>query len=217
LKIDKEFENLLPLETKQGVIYREKFKLIRKLLKQTPQEVIDYILEDLVKLYNNKLENSTNSKSLYQEILGLSTLAKNIMKVEDTNFKNLIETRGLIDSILKIVSDSINQLCVYFLYNRRSKLTKIGYTSNLHKRYWEITNNIGSKPELIYLDTSPNGQKIEKVFHEKYREFRKQGEWFAIPSELLPSGIHYEAINYLLEAELDQLIVLHDRSSLFHA
>ena len=99
------------------------------------------------------------------------------------------------DSVLQEISDSLHQPCVYFLHNRLSGLTKIGYTNDLHRRYSEITNNIGSKPELIYIDVTPQARKLEEFFHKKFSEFRREGEWFDFPDGFI--SIFKQSPSYL--------------------
>ena len=82
---------------------------------------------------------------------------------------------------------------VYFIYNKVTKLIKIGCTENPIKRLKQLNsmffNHFGVEDalELLTLYYVPDGsmQKAEKDFHEEFSKYRVHGEWFSIPNKEL--------------------------------
>lgn len=75
---------------------------------------------------------------------------------------------------------------IYFIRNEDNKLVKIGKTNNLNKRLKQIKRQFTHlgliAPELTlieYIETE-NSTKLEKVTHEKFKQYRAIGEWFDI-------------------------------------
>jgi len=80
---------------------------------------------------------------------------------------------------------------VYFLYNEDTKLTKIGYSLDLTKRFSQIKqlyqNYVGLNPNLklvgvVYLSDFLLS-KFEASVHEFYKDNRKYGEWFDLDTD----------------------------------
>lgn len=75
---------------------------------------------------------------------------------------------------------------VYFFRNKYNNLVKIGCTTDIVKRYGDIRsickNYIGMEDALTIegaIDTSfIKPERVEKFLHEKYKKYRKFGEWF---------------------------------------
>ena len=67
---------------------------------------------------------------------------------------------------------------LYIVYNRKTKLTKIGITENLERRISQIENGIGGGVEFIAWSKFKSAEKTEKFLHSIFQEKRKSGEWF---------------------------------------
>lgn len=92
---------------------------------------------------------------------------------------------------------------IYIIYNRYTKLTKIGITENYHNRVQNLNNVSGIKLELIMLwrfnaDTDYNGALIEKLLHKYFAIKRKIGEWFELKHRDL---LAIRSLFYYLDAE----------------
>lgn len=87
---------------------------------------------------------------------------------------------------------------VYFFRNKYNNFVKIGCTTDLVKRYGDIRsickNYIGMEDALLTegaIDTSfIKPEKIEKYLHEKYKKYRKFGEWFEFPKDVWDEIYH---------------------------
>lgn len=108
---------------------------------------------------------------------------------------------------------------VYFLYNEDTKLIKIGQTMDLEKRLKTIKsifqNTIGISPKfkivkLIVTHKTLLG-KVEKDYHNLFRENRRFGEWFNIDE----NDVINLAVLGDFETVQDTLIVTDD-SNEFH-
>lgn len=67
----------------------------------------------------------------------------------------------------------------YFLKNNINDLVKIGYTKNLEQRVKSINGQCSFvKVELLFTIEGNH----EKYLHDYYKESRKEGEWFEIPT-----------------------------------
>lgn len=75
--------------------------------------------------------------------------------------------------------------CVYFLFNHKSNLTKIGITSNLSRRKKELEYQCGVILELIHIIYTPHAEYLENVYHKYYQEFKEVGEFFSLPFEII--------------------------------
>ena len=80
----------------------------------------------------------------------------------------------------------MNKEYVYFIKNEDNGLIKIGKTNNLNKRLKQIKRQFTHlglmAPELTlieYMETE-DSTKLEKIAHEKFKQYRAIGEWFSI-------------------------------------
>jgi len=75
---------------------------------------------------------------------------------------------------------------IYFLYNNETKLTKIGYSSNLKERFTNIKNNIKASTgkvsslelRMLYFAHTSALPKLEKQIHLQLDNYKKESEWF---------------------------------------
>jgi predicted GIY-YIG superfamily endonuclease len=66
---------------------------------------------------------------------------------------------------------------VYFI-QADNGLVKIGRTKDIQQRLDHFTAKLPYKLELVHSIKSNDSVELEKVFHEKYHDKRKRGEWF---------------------------------------
>ena len=72
---------------------------------------------------------------------------------------------------------------IYFIKSISNGLIKIGYTTNINKRFNGLKTMSPVDIELIKVI---NGDiKKEKDIHEKFKNIRHHGEWFSPSQELL--------------------------------
>jgi hypothetical protein len=94
---------------------------------------------------------------------------------------------------------------IYFIISE-SKLTKIGRTENVKRRFASIKSNNASRVALLFAFCAD--AQLEKILHHIFGQKRVQGEWFdlstvdiknvlqQIPTSLLP---HKSQVEKLLE------------------
>lgn len=111
---------------------------------------------------------------------------------------------------------------VYFIYNKYTNLIKIGKSNNPFKRLNELNSmfknhfGIENALEMIRIVFVPSGKDyiVEKMFHEKYDQFRTFGEWFKISKdeicEQLPEFLNYDTDNFLENEGFDNNIIFKD-------
>lgn len=70
----------------------------------------------------------------------------------------------------------------YLYIIENNGLYKLGYSSNLKKRYKNYETHLG-EVKLIYATKQKNCFELEALFHEIYSDFRVKGEWFDLRAE----------------------------------
>ena len=68
----------------------------------------------------------------------------------------------------------------YWLYNKKTKLTKFGITENLEQRVNQLENQSGCNLDIIAQYDCEHAQSIEIFIHSTYKAYRQRGEWFAL-------------------------------------
>ncbi|MCK5605286.1 GIY-YIG nuclease family protein [Candidatus Pacearchaeota archaeon] len=73
---------------------------------------------------------------------------------------------------------------VYIIWNEELKRTKIGFSDNVEKRFYNIMTQSGCRMKLIY-HTKPiyNYAQVEYDMHQLFGDKRGIGEWFYIGYE----------------------------------
>lgn len=69
---------------------------------------------------------------------------------------------------------------VYVIRSSSSKLVKIGYAVNPDQRVRELQT--GSPGKLTVAWSIPGHERLEREFHRRFAEYRKNGEWFDLTS-----------------------------------
>lgn len=120
----------------------------------------------------------------------------NILNNERERIENMLKTffKNISEKALKEIAyitklyNNPSFSYVYFLYNKDTKLTKIGCTSNLFKRMKQIVsifkNNIGIVPNLELLGViiihKDDMYKLEATLHNDYEQYHTFGEWYNV-------------------------------------
>ena len=71
------------------------------------------------------------------------------------------------------------EYCVYFI--RCGKWVKIGWTENLDKRIAQFKTGNPHNVSLVAkfpCKSAKNARHLERMFHEKFEDYRRCGEWF---------------------------------------
>ncbi|MCD7996357.1 MAG: GIY-YIG nuclease family protein [Clostridiales bacterium] len=154
------------------------------------------VKKELLDLYDDMLESRANTlRESYNMIFG--DVGKKILNESYRTYYAKVHMK---------------QAYVYFIYNKVTKLTKIGKSADPFKRLKELNslfvNHFGLADSLemlrIVFVPSGNDYKVEHLFHEKFNDYRVHGEWFNIDRDvifdLLPEFISYDS-DGLLENE----------------
>lgn len=68
------------------------------------------------------------------------------------------------------------RVIVYFILAKRCNRIKIGSTTNINRRVYELSTSCPD--DVVLLGVMPSDGRTEVVVHKKFRHFRVQGEWF---------------------------------------
>lgn len=126
-------------------------------------------------------------KQFYAQMLEIQTnfildyYKKMFEKLRGQDFLYLYKTYCLLSTTAHIEF-------VYFIYNEATNLIKIGKSENLIQRLRSINSifktQFGLENKIHIIDSicvpSGNSLKLEKLIHEKFKNFRENGEWFNI-------------------------------------
>lgn len=151
---------------------------------------------------NNDTGLKEELMGLYKEILGIR---KDYIK------KAYIKMFGNTDEVILsefyktfYAKQYMKPSFVYFIYNKYTKLMKIGKTNNPFKRLNELNSmfknhfGIDDALKLIRIIFVPSGKNdlIEKMYHEKFNNYNKYGEWFDVSVdkivEIIPEFFSYD-------------------------
>lgn len=72
--------------------------------------------------------------------------------------------------------DPVNEF-IYFVSSQATNTVKIGYSSNLPKRFIDLQTS--SSTQLMLILRFRGNRATERQIHEQLKEHRKFGEWFA--------------------------------------
>ena len=73
---------------------------------------------------------------------------------------------------------------VYFIETHDGKFVKIGFSTRVFSRFSELGTLRPSDYALRLIGCFPASQSTEKWLHQKFAEFRDNGEWFRSSEEL---------------------------------
>lgn len=77
----------------------------------------------------------------------------------------------------------IAKVPVYFAQAERTSEIKIGFSTNVDNRMYQLSNQRWTNVTL--LGWIPGGPKVEREMHQKFAEFSIGGEWFSPAPDLL--------------------------------
>jgi hypothetical protein len=105
---------------------------------------------------------------------------------------------------------------VYFVFNKKTGLVKIGKSTNVRKRIKQLENcatqlgmpkQVLSCPILIYAPYEKRYSELEKELHQRYADCRRIGEWFKIDLEVIKKDLSYD---YLSPLYINDMLVYID-------
>jgi len=167
-------------------ISRDLFDAIIKENKQKREEIIKEVEQALIKDLYNKLDMYQSQTNSYFKIIReltekVITLRQELIKLKEEEPLVFPKVIDLMNEQLQTTHEDESQ--VYIMENELG-LVKIGYSNNPEKRKKTIKNNSGLKITRQYnSEPCSNYKIIEKALHKKFKEFRKEGEWFNIKFE----------------------------------
>lgn len=68
--------------------------------------------------------------------------------------------------------------CVYFIHAEGTDLVKVGYTSDLARRFDQLQTACPHRLELLGIEQGPRSR--EKYYHDCLKPYRYRGEWFRL-------------------------------------
>lgn len=107
--------------------------------------------------------------------------------IESVWFLKLLAHNGIVSMFDREAErkHAVEDSFVYILSSKKTKLTKIGYSSNVKQRIKALQN---SGPDgLVLKCLIKGGTETEGMLHKKYADKRKHGEWFSLSDEDIES------------------------------
>lgn len=123
------------------------------------------------------------------------------------NYRRYREIRSELDrSRLRTTEGAVNYGgYVYFISHvGAEEKVKIGYSKNPWSRVVELAT--GSPEGIIFIGQIPGGPDTETSWHEKFKEYRLNGEWFSMSEELK------SAISSVVDSSLRKVVTRSSRS-----
>lgn len=77
---------------------------------------------------------------------------------------------------------------IYFILNEDSQAIKIGRTKNLEQRIQALQTSSPNPLKLlksIQLSSEQEADELEQLLHERFGDFRMEGEWFKAETGLM--------------------------------
>jgi DNA-binding Xre family transcriptional regulator len=142
----------------------------------------------------SKLKNMTDLS--YETKIPYALLKKLVTeKVNDKGFDLLDKLKGffgckisslLVESPMNVFDgdayESISGV-VYFLRNKDTGMIKIGFTTDLINRIYNLSLEYGADMELIHYISTYDSSTLESVFHNMFADKWDYGEWFNLTDE----------------------------------
>lgn len=154
--------------------------------------------------------NEENKNKLFEIYEQLLTIRSKEIKESYKKLFSKTDTKTLSEYYMTYYAKvHMHPAFVYFLYNKYTKLIKIGKSDNPFHRMNTLNsmfkNNFGVENALSMLRVVfipyGDGFKAEKLYHEKYSKYRIYGEWFSVDvntiTEDLPEFLSYDTDNLL--------------------
>jgi hypothetical protein len=74
-------------------------------------------------------------------------------------------------------------MILYIIYNKKTKLTKIGITENLEKRITRLEHQCGCSLDCIAWVDIKHARETEIFLHATFNCYRQHGEWFELDED----------------------------------
>lgn len=124
--------------------------------------------------------------NFYERLLNYQTSF--ILDMYTKMFENLSEEENANIYKTFYLKTKIKSEFVYFIYNKYTKLVKIGMSNNPIQRLKSLNSTfktqfgLNDALELLGVKFIPSGKKeqVEKLYHNKFSKYRRNGEWFEI-------------------------------------
>lgn len=69
---------------------------------------------------------------------------------------------------------------VYLIRHGRRREYKIGWSNDPHRRRYELSIQTPERPTLVHEIASDDPPRVERYWHDRFRDKRKHGEWFEL-------------------------------------
>ena len=150
--------------------------------------------------FNDALEKIVNNRYSYYEWIrkyvscGNNEITDNII---DERFNHIYRNMIMDNNMVK------NTSLIYFIRNKSNGLLKIGKTNNLSRRIGEIKkcfNFLGMEEQNIELEAitycpfNMNNSQVESYYHNLFKAYRVQGEWFNVTYQQLFENLEIRMI-----------------------
>jgi len=76
-------------------------------------------------------------------------------------------------------------MILYIIYNKKTKLTKIGITENLEKRITRLEHQCGCPLDCVAWVYIEHARETETFLHATFNCYRQYGEWFSLDKDCI--------------------------------
>lgn len=142
------------------------------------EKVLDYPI-DSIRIYRRGICASCGKSIFYNSSDKFISKRHSLLVEEKDTVDHKCHNRRLNEEIIA---------GVYFFGSREDNLVKIGYSSNVHKRFISIKTSSGRDDlkisAILPIEQEDNLRIIELELHKKFETYRENGEWFEFSSEI---------------------------------
>jgi hypothetical protein len=117
-------------------------------------------------------------------------VANDIKRHCESFINELLTNEAIRLKAIKQVSDNLEEKNNFFYIIKNENKYKLGFTSNIKKRYKNYKAHLGSV-NLVYVYEGVDSNVVEKYFHEKFNCSRVVGEYFKLTDLEVMSIISY--------------------------
>ena len=117
-------------------------------------------------------------------------VANDIKRHCETFINEILTNEAIRLKALKQVSDNLEEKNNYFYIIKNESKYKLGFTSDIKKRYKNYKSHLGDV-NLIYVYEGSDSNMVEDFFHEKFKSSRVVGEYFKLTDLEVMSIVSY--------------------------